>query len=76
MILKRKKSVREIMVPFFNGKLALVSLMVATFMVFASGSGNIIESGQFMTILIGAALFSLASGLLIWAGEVSRKLYQ
>lgn len=76
MILQRKKSIREMMVPFLNAKLALVSLMVATFMVFASGTENIIESGQITTILIGATLFSLASGLLIWAGEVSRKLYQ
>lgn len=70
-----KKTKTEILSGFFNGKNFLVGLMVATFMVFASGTGTLKESGDAVSIIVGAGLFTLASGLLIWARDISKKLY-
>jgi len=51
----------------------MASLMGATFMVFAGGAG---ASENLSMVFIGTALFTGASGMLLWAGEVSRKLYR
>lgn len=57
-------------------KTIMISLMVATFMVFASGSSTLNAGEELFSIVIGAGFFTLASTLLIWAGDVSRKLYR
>jgi len=72
-MLDRKKSKREMMQRVFNGKIIMASLMGATFMVFAGGAG---ASENLSMVFIGTALFTGASGMLLWAGEVSRKLYR
>ncbi|MDG1438364.1 MAG: hypothetical protein P8P98_05255 [Emcibacteraceae bacterium] len=72
-MLVRKKSKREVMKSVFNGKAIMASLMGAIFMVFAGGVG---ASENLSMILIGTAFFTGASGMLLWAGEVSRKLYR
>lgn len=72
-MLIRKKSKREMMKSIFNGKILMASLMGATFMVFAGGAGS---SENVSAIFIGTALFTVASGMLLWAGEVSRNLYR
>ncbi|MDG1708130.1 MAG: hypothetical protein P8H03_05175 [Emcibacteraceae bacterium] len=72
-MLIRKKSKREVMKSVLSGRILMASLMGATFMVFAGGAGS---SENISTILIGTALFTVASSMLLWAGEVSRKLYR
>jgi hypothetical protein len=72
-MLVRKKSKREIMRKILTGKFLMASLMGATFMVFAGGTG---PSGDLSTVFIGTTLFTLTSGLLLWAGEVSKNLYR
>lgn len=70
-----RKSRAEILSGFFNGKNFLIGLMVATFMVFASGAGATKEGSDAVSIIIGAGLFSLAAGLILWARDISKKLY-
>lgn len=74
MILQRKTKL-ELFYSFINAKNFLIGLMVATFMVFASGTNTIKEGEEIFTILTGAGLFTVASGLLIWAKDISKKLY-
>lgn len=73
MIIERKTKV-EILSGFLNAKNFLIGLMVATFMVFASGASTIKEGGELLSILIGAGLFTVAAGLLIWAKDLSEKI--
>ena len=75
MMIINKKTKPEILAGFFNAKNFLIGLMVATFMVFASGTGTFKESEDAVSIIIGAGLFSLAAGLLIWAKDISNKFY-
>jgi len=70
-----KKTKPEILAGFFNTKNFLIGMMVATFMVFASGTGTFKEGGDVVSIIVGAGLFSLGAGFLIWAGDISKKLY-
>jgi len=70
-----RKTKSEFLSGFLNGKNFLIGLMVATFLVFASGTNITAESGELFSILIGAGLFTVASGLLIWARDISKKLY-
>ncbi|MBT5073346.1 MAG: hypothetical protein HOH18_01375 [Kordiimonadaceae bacterium] len=70
-----KKTKTEFLSGFINGKNFLVGLMVATFMVFASGTGTFNEGGDVLSIVVGAGLFTLGAGVLIWAGDISKKLY-
>ena len=44
-------------------------------MVFASGTGTFNEGGDVLSIVVGAGLFTLGAGVLIWAGDISKKLY-
>jgi len=74
MILQRRTKT-EIFLGFFNAKNFLIGLMLATFLVFASGSSINSENGDVFSILIGAGFFTAASGLLIWAREISKKFY-
>lgn len=65
---------------FFSAKYFLISLMVTTFMVFASGTTSVKEIDNIISIIIGAGLFTVAAGLLLYAADISRKssknLYQ
>lgn len=70
-----RKSKREIIFSFINAKNFLIGLMVATFMVFASGTNITMSGDELFTILTGAGLFTVAAGLLIWARDISKKLY-
>ncbi len=74
MIIGRKTK-REVIFSFINAKNFLIGLMVATFMVFASGTSITISGDELFTILTGAGLFTVAAGLLIWAKDISKKLY-
>ncbi len=74
MILQRKTKT-EVISGFLNAKNFLIGLMVATFMVFASGTNTVNEGGEIFTIVIGAGLFTVAAGLLIWAKDISKKLH-
>ena len=74
MIVQRKTK-SEFLSGFFNGKNFLIGLMVATFLVFASGANVSAQSGELVSILIGAGLFTVASGLLIWARDISKSFY-
>ena len=74
MILQRKTK-REVFFSFLNAKNFLIGLMVATFMVFASGTSVTMTGDEVYTILTGAGLFTVAAGLLIWAKDISKKLY-
>ena len=74
MILQ-KKTKREVFFSFLNAKNFLIGLMVATFMVFASGTSVTMTGDEVYTILTGAGLFTVAAGLLIWAKDISKKLY-
>lgn len=74
MILQRKTKT-EVIFSFLNAKNFLIGLMVATFMVFASGTNSVKEGEEIFTILTGAGLFTVAAGLLIWAKDISKKLY-
>lgn len=74
MILQRKTKT-ELFLSFLNAKNFLIGLMVATFMVFASGAAGIKEGEEIFSILTGAGLFTVAAGLLIWAKDISKKLY-
>lgn len=71
-----KKSKREIFTNTLNMKMLLVSLMVVTFMIFASGSLTALEGPEISAIIVGASLFALASAMLLKAGEISKKLYR
>ena len=75
MIILEKKTKSEVLFGFLNAKNFLIGLMVATFLVFASGTNSIKEGEEFLTILTGAGLFSVAAGLLIWARDISNKLF-
>lgn len=74
MILQRKTKT-ELFLSFMNAKNFLIGLMVATFMVFASGTTGINEGEELFSILTGAGLFTIAAGLLIWARDLSKKPY-
>ncbi|MBT5186855.1 MAG: hypothetical protein HOH19_10055 [Kordiimonadaceae bacterium] len=71
----QQNSKRIVLNNFFNTKNFLISLMVATFMVFASGANSFTEPEELFSIIIGAGLFTLAAGLLLWARDVSKNLY-
>jgi len=74
MILEQKtKSV--LIRGFLNGKNLLISLMGAIFYVFASGAKGSLESNELISILVGTSLFTIASGILIWARDISKKFY-
>ncbi len=73
MILQQKTNT-TVLGSFFRTKNFMVSLMVATFLVFASGTGSFKEPEEVYSIIIGAGLFTLAAGLLIWARDVSKRL--
>jgi len=74
MILEQKtKSV--LIRSFLNGKNLLISLMVAIFYVFASGAKGGLESNELISILVGTSFFTIASGILIWARDISKKFY-
>lgn len=72
----RKKSKREILSNILNMKTVLVGLMVAIFMIFASGSVATMEGTEISSILVGAGFFALASAMLLKAGEISKKFYR
>ncbi len=74
MILQRKTK-REVFFSFLNAKNFLIGLMVATFMVFASGTSIAMSGDELLSILTGAGLFTVAAGILIWARDISKKLY-
>ncbi|MBL4603088.1 MAG: hypothetical protein JKY84_10090 [Emcibacteraceae bacterium] len=75
MIVYRKTKM-EILSGFLNAKNFLIGLMVATFLLFASGTNITMESEDVFSIMIGASLFTVAAGLLIWAREISNKFYR
>ena len=75
MIIQRK-SKTEWISGLLNGKNFFISLMVATFFMFASGSGIIGDSEKILSILIGAGLFTFAAAMLIWAKDISKNLYR
>ena len=58
----------------FSAKIFIVGLMVAIFMFFASNANPIVEIEDLYSFIIGAGLFTLASALLFWAAEVSKKI--
>ena len=74
MIILDRRTKTEALFALFNAKNFLIGMMVATFLVFASGTSSIKEGEEFLTILTGAGLFTVAAGLLIWAKDISRKL--
>jgi len=74
MIIQQKPK-QLVLSNFFNTKNFLISLMVPTFMVFASGANSYKEPEELFSIIIGAGLFTLAAVLLLWARDVSKKLY-
>lgn len=74
MIVQRKTK-GELLLGLFNAKNFLIGLMAATFLVFASGADVTPQNGDLATIMIGATLFTLASGLLIWARDISKSFY-
>lgn len=74
MIIQRKTKT-EFLSGFLNAKNFLIGLMLATFLVFASGTNINLENGDVFSILIGAGLFTVASGLLIWARDISLKSF-
>lgn len=75
MIILNKRTKTEVLFGFLNAKNFLIGLMVATFFVFASGTSSINGGEDFLTILTGAGLFTVAAGLLIWARDISNKLF-
>jgi len=74
MILKQKTKSGLVAV-FFNGKNLLISLMVTIFYVFASGAKGGEDGNELILIIVGTSLFTIASGILIWARDISKKLY-
>lgn len=70
----QKKSKTEWLSGLFNGKNFLISLMGATFFMFASGAGIVSDSEKILAILIGAGLFTFAAAMLIWARDISKNL--
>ena len=75
-MINRKNSKHEILNRFLNMKFIMITLMVATFMMFAFGSATNIEGSEITSIMVGASLFALASAMLLKAGEISKKLYR
>ena len=74
MILKQKTKSGLVAV-FFNGKNLLISLMVTICYVFASGAKGGEDGNEWILIIVGTSLFTIASGILIWARDISKKLY-
>ncbi len=75
MIIAERKTKTEIIFGFLNAKNFLIGLMVATFLVFASGSESVKAGEEILTILTGAGLFTVAAGLLIRAKDISKNLF-
>ena len=75
-MIMRKRSKREILTRVLSMKTILIGLMVATFMIFASGCSTTMEGTEISAIIVGASLFALASAMLLKAGEISKKLYR
>ena len=75
IMIYRQKTKSEFIAGFFNAKNFMISLMVATFLVFASGTTSLKDGEELFSIIVGAGLFSVAAGVLIWAKEISNKLY-
>ena len=73
-MIMRKRSKREMLTRVLSMKTILIGLMVATFMIFASGCSTTMEGTEISAIIVGASLFALVSAMLLKAGEISKKL--